>query len=60
MRHGGGGLDEDDSVKLTRRGRLNETMTRRGEERMEKVDKYLDRKQEGFYLLLLHQRISVR
>ena len=27
---------------------------------MEKVEKHLDRNQEGFYLLLLYQRISVR
>ena len=27
---------------------------------MEKVEKHLDKKREGVYLLLLHQRISVR
>ena len=27
---------------------------------MEKVEKRFDRKQEGFYLLLLHPRISLR
>ena len=29
------------------------------EEQMEKVEKHLDRKQEGFYLLLLHQRTDI-
>ena len=38
----------------------NKVITYGVEERMEKVEKHLDRKQEGSSLLLLHQRISVR
>ena len=38
----------------------NKAITYGVEERMEKVEKHLDREQEGFYLLPLHKRISVR
>lgn len=38
----------------------NKATTYGVEERMEKVEKHLDRNQEGFFLLLMYQRIFVR